>query len=92
MGRHVHLKERAICNICGKDISIASISLHKRRIHGVISERVLTSSQKMELEDEFQINPYLDFNRRKEIADKLGLKVKQVKNWFQNRRAKSGKK
>lgn len=53
---------------------------------------VYTDHQRIELEKEFTfINKYITIGRKAELAASLGLSERQVKIWFQNRRAKERK-
>ncbi|XP_063791726.1 homeobox protein CDX-4-like [Pseudophryne corroboree] len=52
---------------------------------------VYTDHQRLELEKEFISNRYITIRRKSEIALSLGLSDRQVKIWFQNRRAKERK-
>ncbi|CAH2315313.1 homeobox CDX-4-like [Pelobates cultripes] len=52
---------------------------------------VYTDHQRLELEKEFLSNRYITIRRKSEIAISLGLSDRQVKIWFQNRRAKERK-
>ncbi|XP_053570470.1 homeobox protein CDX-4-like [Bombina bombina] len=52
---------------------------------------VYTDHQRLELEKEFLSNKYITIRRKSEIALSLGLSDRQVKIWFQNRRAKERK-
>ncbi|KAM4663416.1 homeobox protein CDX-4-like [Discoglossus pictus] len=52
---------------------------------------VYTDHQRIELEKEFLSNRYITIRRKSEIALNLGLSDRQVKIWFQNRRAKERK-
>ncbi|XP_037635580.1 homeobox protein CDX-1a [Sebastes umbrosus] len=52
---------------------------------------VYTDQQRLELEKEFQFNRYITMRRKSELSLALGLSERQVKIWFQNRRAKERK-
>uniref|UniRef100_A0A3Q2PJC9 Caudal type homeobox 1a n=1 Tax=Fundulus heteroclitus TaxID=8078 RepID=A0A3Q2PJC9_FUNHE len=52
---------------------------------------VYTDHQRLELEKEFQCNRYITMRRKADLSMALGLSERQVKIWFQNRRAKERK-
>ncbi|KAM7389696.1 hypothetical protein PAMP_023659 [Pampus punctatissimus] len=52
---------------------------------------VYTDQQRLELEKEFQYNRYITMRRKTELSMALSLSERQVKIWFQNRRAKERK-
>ncbi|GLV31955.1 Hematopoietically expressed homeobox [Carabus blaptoides fortunei] len=59
--------------------------LHNRRKGGQVR---FTASQTEELEKQFTSHKYLNPEDRKQLASLLRLSDRQVKTWFQNRRAK----
>lgn len=52
---------------------------------------VYTDHQRLELEKEYQFSKYITIRRKTELAQALSLSERQVKIWFQNRRAKERK-
>ncbi|XP_055643122.1 homeotic protein caudal isoform X2 [Toxorhynchites rutilus septentrionalis] len=52
---------------------------------------VYTDQQRVELEKEFHFTRYITIRRKSELAQSLQLSERQVKIWFQNRRAKDRK-
>ena len=52
---------------------------------------VYTDRQRAELENEFRSAQYITIRRKSELAMQVGLSERQVKIWFQNRRAKERK-
>lgn len=52
---------------------------------------VYTDHQRLELEKEFQYNRYITMRRKSELSVALSLSERQIKIWFQNRRAKERK-
>nr|prf caudal 38E gene [Drosophila melanogaster] len=49
---------------------------------------VYTDFQRLELEKEYCTSRYITIRRKSELAQTLSLSERQVKIWFQNRRAK----
>ncbi|XP_063289507.1 homeobox protein CDX-4-like [Pelobates fuscus] len=52
---------------------------------------VYTDHQRLELEKEFHYSRYITIRRKTELAANLRLSERQIKIWFQNRRAKERK-
>uniref|UniRef100_A0A5S6QMN3 Homeobox domain-containing protein n=1 Tax=Trichuris muris TaxID=70415 RepID=A0A5S6QMN3_TRIMR len=52
---------------------------------------VYSTYQRLELEKEFCYNRFITVDRRTQLAHMLGLTSRQIKIWFQNRRAKEKK-
>lgn len=52
---------------------------------------VYTDFQRLELEKEYHMSHYITIRRKSELASSLQLSERQVKIWFQNRRAKDRK-
>jgi len=52
---------------------------------------VYTEKQRQELEAEFERSTYITAQRKTSISSAVGLSERQVKIWFQNRRAKDRK-
>lgn len=49
---------------------------------------VYSELQRHDLEQEFAVNKYISIKRKTELARQLALSERQIKIWFQNRRAK----
>nr|BAA85628.1 caudal homeoprotein [Halocynthia roretzi] len=52
---------------------------------------VYSDHQRLELEKEFHFSRYITIRRKSELAMQLSLSERQIKIWFQNRRAKERK-
>ncbi|XP_054004521.1 homeobox protein CDX-1-like isoform X1 [Hylaeus anthracinus] len=74
----------AIHELCALDALGKTRTKDKYRV-------VYTDHQRLELEKEFHFNRYITIRRKAELAATLALSERQVKIWFQNRRAKERK-
>lgn len=73
------------------NIGIFSIVIGKTRTKDKYRV-VYTDHQRLELEKEFNFNnKYITIRRKCELSANLGLSERQIKIWFQNRRAKERK-
>ncbi|CAF5197693.1 unnamed protein product [Rotaria magnacalcarata] len=52
---------------------------------------VYTDRQRYELENEFNVSKYISIPRKAALSSALALSERQIKIWFQNRRAKERK-
>lgn len=52
---------------------------------------VYTENQRLELEKEFIVSRYITTSRKMQLSTSLNLSQRQIKIWFQNRRAKERK-
>ncbi|CRK86489.1 CLUMA_CG000149, isoform A [Clunio marinus] len=81
-----------IINIC----SAPSLEDFSMEINGKTRTKdkyrvVYSDHQRLELEKEFHYTRYITIRRKSELAQNLSLSERQVKIWFQNRRAKDRK-
>uniref|UniRef100_A0A8C8ST88 Caudal type homeobox 2 n=1 Tax=Pelusios castaneus TaxID=367368 RepID=A0A8C8ST88_9SAUR len=83
-GRSPRLWEINPDETCQLLISLKTRTKDKYRV-------VYTDHQRLELEKEFHYSRYITIRRKAELAATLGLSERQVKIWFQNRRAKERK-
>ncbi|CAG7818341.1 unnamed protein product [Allacma fusca] len=72
------------------ELYLSSTSLRKTRTKDKYRV-VYSDTQRLELEKEFHFSRYITIRRKSELATMLGLSERQVKIWFQNRRAKERK-
>ena len=54
------------------------------------ASRYFNSDQHARLNQEFEVNPYLDQERANNLSDELGLDMIQIRNWFRNKRVDTG--
>lgn len=67
---------------------LLAATIEKPKVSQSRGRTIFTEEQLEELEIAFARNQYVIGNERVELANSLGLGVKQVKIWFQNRRIK----
>ncbi|XP_020297233.1 homeotic protein caudal-like isoform X4 [Pseudomyrmex gracilis] len=89
---------KPVCNAAGNPDSPSSINELCCRLETIGKTRtkdkyrvVYSEFQRLELEKEFRTNHYINITRKIELAGQLDLTERQVKIWFQNRRAKERK-
>merc|ERR1712088_1076489 len=71
-----------------KDVSGGSPSSGSASSDEKRPRTAFSSEQLAQLRKEFEDNRYLNEDRRKKLANDLGLNETQIKIWFQNKRAK----
>ena len=78
--------------ICCRETNVLFISCVVGKTRTKDKYRVVyTDHQRLELEKEFHYSRYITIRRKAELAQNLNLSERQVKIWFQNRRAKERK-
>ncbi|XP_060623128.2 homeobox protein CDX-2 [Anolis sagrei] len=80
-------QRRSLCEWMRKPTSGGPVKTRTKDKYRV----VYTDHQRLELEKEFHYSRYITIRRKAELAATLGLSERQVKIWFQNRRAKERK-
>ncbi|XP_063989166.1 homeobox protein CHOX-CAD isoform X2 [Diachasmimorpha longicaudata] len=86
----------AACSLAGGSTGTLSIYPDPCSLDGKTRTKdkyrvVYSDNQRFELETEFCSSKYITIRRKAELAAKLQLSERQVKIWFQNRRAKERK-
>uniref|UniRef100_A0A1B0AIR6 Homeobox domain-containing protein n=1 Tax=Glossina pallidipes TaxID=7398 RepID=A0A1B0AIR6_GLOPL len=72
-------------------LTLDLVNLRKRTRTNDKYRVVYTDYQRLELEKEYCTSNYITIRRKTELAQTLSLSERQVKIWFQNRRAKARK-